>query len=143
MDVVGSMDEGALEPLVARCWWLLRVRLLSWPGGVAGQRRWCGWRIRQGPQRPLDFDEDRVGFGEGTEVFGPVVAGEFVVCGLVEADADVSVGLAGGVFDFVFGEEAVGAGGLVAAPVDSSPLEGLEVLVAVDVARRRAKRCGR
>ncbi|HSJ34846.1 MAG TPA: hypothetical protein VLB85_07290 [Acidimicrobiia bacterium] len=61
------------------------------------------------------------------------VAGEFVVCGLVEADADVSVGLAGGVFDLVFGEEAVGAGGLVAAPVDASPQEWLEVLVAVDV----------
>jgi hypothetical protein len=86
-----------------------------------------------GPQGPLDFGEDGVGFGEGAEVFGSVVAGEFVVCGLVEADADVSVGLAGGVFDFVFGEEAVGAGGLVAAPVDASPQEGLEVLVAVDV----------
>jgi hypothetical protein len=49
---------------------------------------------------PLDVGEDGVGFGEGAEVFGPVVVGEFVVCGLVEADADVSVGLAGGVFDF-------------------------------------------
>jgi hypothetical protein len=56
-----------------------------------------------GPERSLDVGEDGVGFGEGAEVFGPVVAGEFGVCGLVEADADVSVGLAGGVFDFVLG----------------------------------------
>ena len=45
-----------------------------------------------GPQRPSDVGEDGVGFGEGAKVFVPVVAGEFIVCGLVEADADVSVG---------------------------------------------------
>jgi hypothetical protein len=52
-----------------------------------------------GPEGSLDFGEDGVGFGEGAEVFGSVVAGEFVVCGLIEADADVAVGLAGWVSD--------------------------------------------
>ncbi len=42
-------------------------------------------------------------FGEGSEVFGSVVSGDLVLGGLVEADADVSVGFAVGVFDLVFG----------------------------------------
>lgn len=54
----------------------------------------------------LDVLEELVGFGEGSEVFWPVVAGEFVLGGLVEADPHVPVVGSLSVDHVVFGGEA-------------------------------------
>ncbi len=70
----------------------------------------------------MDEGVERVGFGEGSEVFGPVVAGEFVFGGLVESDSDIPVGCL--VVDgyVVFGGESDGPGLVVDSSVDPSPL---------------------
>ena len=49
-------------------------------------------RFRRGAEGPLHFDEQRVGFGEGAEVLGPVVSGECIFGGLVESDPHIPVG---------------------------------------------------
>ncbi len=63
-------------------------------------------RFCRGAELVLDVFEELVGFGEGSEVFWPVVAGEFVSGGLVEADPHVPVDRSVVAGDVVFGRQA-------------------------------------
>jgi hypothetical protein len=90
-------------------------------------------RFCRGAELVLCGSEELVGFGEGPEVFWPVVAGEFVLGGLVEADPHVPVDGSVVAGDVVFGREANRPVFLVDPFIDFAPSERPEVLVAVDV----------
>ena len=70
----------------------------------------------------MNVGEDRVGFGEGAQVFGPVVPAQPVFGRLVQADADVPVGLTCSWVgdDVIFGEHSVAVVASVLPSVDAA-----------------------
>jgi hypothetical protein len=60
----------------------------------------------RGAEWVLHVLEELVGFGEGSEVFWPVVVGQFVFGGLIETDPHVPIGGSIVAGDVLFGGEA-------------------------------------